>query len=88
MGDMASYDLFTLGGPFSVRGFNVGEVAACRRFLEAAAEVRVPVLGRQLFVFYEHATDLGAPPLLPPPCAHVPLPSHTPQSVPRIHIPG
>lgn len=57
---MASYDAFTLGGPYSVRGFSVGELAACRRFAEAAVELRVPVLGRQLFAFYETGTDLGA----------------------------
>lgn len=56
---MASYDYFTLGGPFSVRGFNVGELAACRRFLEGAVELRVPVLGRHVFAFAEHGTDLG-----------------------------
>jgi len=59
-GDMASYDTFTLGGPNSLRGFNVGEVAACRRFVEAAVELRYPVFGRQLFAFYEHANDLGS----------------------------
>ena len=59
IGDMASYDAFTLGGPYSVRGFNVGELAACRRFLEGAAELRVSVLGRQIFAFIEHGTDLG-----------------------------
>ena len=58
---MASYDAFTLGGPYSVRGFSVGELAACRRFAEAAVELRVPVLGRQLFAFCERGTDLGAP---------------------------
>lgn len=57
---MASYDAFTLGGPYSVRGFSVGELAACRRFAEAAVELRVPVLGRQLFAFAERGTDLGA----------------------------
>lgn len=60
VGDMASYDAFTLGGPSSVRGFNVGELAACRRFAETAVELRVPVLGRQLFAFYEHGTDLSS----------------------------
>lgn len=58
---MASYDAFTLGGPYSVRGFSVGELAACRRFAEAALELRMPLLGRQLFAFYETGTDLGAP---------------------------
>ena len=56
---MASYDAFTLGGPNSVRGFNVGELAACRRFLETAVELRVPVFGRQVYAFMEHGTDLG-----------------------------
>lgn len=56
---MASYDAFTLGGPYSVRGFNVGELAACRRFLEGAVELRVPVFGRQVYAFLEHGTDLG-----------------------------
>lgn len=56
---MASYDAFTLGGPYSVRGFSVGELAACRRFAEAAIELRAPVLGRQLFAFYETGSDLS-----------------------------
>ena len=59
---MASYDAFTLGGPYSVRGFNVGELAACRRFLEAAVELRVPLFGRQVYAFMEHGNDLGAQP--------------------------
>ena len=58
---MASYDAFTLGGPYSVRGFNVGELATARRFVEAAAELRVPVFGRQAYAFIEHGTDLGEP---------------------------
>ena len=68
IGDMASYDAFTLGGPYSVRGFNVGELATARRFVEAAAELRVPVFGRQAYAFIEHGTDLGEPAatLLPP----------------------
>jgi outer membrane protein assembly factor BamA len=61
IGDMASYDAFTLGGPYSVRGFNVGELATARRFLETAAELRVPVFGRQVYAFIEHGTDLGEP---------------------------
>ena len=42
-GDMAAYDFFSLGGPYSVRGYSPGELGACRRFLETAAEVRVPL---------------------------------------------
>lgn len=30
IGDMASYDYFTLGGPYSVRGYSQGELGACR----------------------------------------------------------
>ena len=48
VGDLASYDCFTLGGPHSVRGYNVGELATCRRFVEGSAEVRLPVLNRQV----------------------------------------
>ncbi len=40
-GDIGSYDYFTLGGPYSVRGYAPGELGAARRFVEAAAEVRV-----------------------------------------------
>lgn len=125
MGDLASYDAYLLGGPFSgtlvactrpmcpstpaacarlpatclsapssiprpahrpaslpltlsplpppaVRGYNVGELAACRRYAEAAAELRVPVLGQQLFAFAEYGSDLGssgAPLLACLPCA-------------------
>lgn len=30
VGDMASYDYFTLGGPYSVRGYSQGELGSCR----------------------------------------------------------
>lgn len=60
IGDLPVYDSFLLGGPFSVRGYNIGELAACRRFVEAAAEVRVPVLGQQAYAFAETGSDLGS----------------------------
>lgn len=60
VGDLPVYDAFLLGGPYSVRGYNIGELAACRRFVEAAAEVRVPVLGQQAYAFYEMGHDLGS----------------------------
>lgn len=44
----------------AVRGYNVGELAAARRYVEAAAELRVPVLGQQLFAFAEYGSDLGS----------------------------
>lgn len=60
LGDLPAYDAFLLGGPYSVRGYNVGELAACRRFAEAAAELRLPVLGRTLYAFAEAGSDLGS----------------------------
>lgn len=35
VGDLPSYDAFTLGGPYSVRGYNMGELGAARNILEA-----------------------------------------------------
>ena len=37
VGDLASYDAFTLGGPYSVRGYNMGELGAARNFLEVTS---------------------------------------------------
>lgn len=34
VGDLPSYDAFTLGGPYSVRGYNMGEIGAARNILE------------------------------------------------------
>lgn len=59
-GDLPVYDSFLLGGPYSVRGFNIGELAACRRFVEAAVEIRIPVFGKQVYGFYELGHDLGS----------------------------
>jgi outer membrane protein assembly factor BamA len=60
LGDLPAYDAFLLGGPYSVRGYNIGELAACRRFVEAAAEVRVPVKGNTVFAYAEWGSDLGS----------------------------
>ncbi|KAI8470930.1 MAG: 75 kDa chloroplast membrane translocon [Monoraphidium minutum] len=66
VGDMASYDYFALGGPYSVRGYSPGELGACRRFAELAAEVRVPLknhsakLPGTAYAFAEYGTDLGS----------------------------
>jgi len=64
VGDMAAYDYFTLGGPYSVRGYSYGELGACRRFLETAAEVRLPLknvgLPGTAYAFMEYGTDLGS----------------------------
>mmetsp|Transcript_13685 Transcript_13685/g.59696 ORF Transcript_13685/g.59696 Transcript_13685/m.59696 type:complete len:645 (+) Transcript_13685:2326-4260(+) len=62
VGNCASYDAFTLGGPHSCRGYNVGELGAARSFLEYAAEIRVPIpkLDTHAFAFWERCTDLGS----------------------------
>lgn len=66
IGDMAAYDYFALGGPYSVRGYAPGELGACRRFAELAAEVRVPLknvsqkLPGTAYAFAEFGTDLGS----------------------------
>ncbi|KAI3982817.1 hypothetical protein MKX01_010300 [Papaver californicum] len=60
LGDLPSYDAFTLGGPYSVRGYNMGELGACMNILEVAAELRVPVRNTHIYAFVEHGYDLGS----------------------------
>ncbi|XP_072983848.1 protein TOC75-3, chloroplastic [Typha latifolia] len=60
VGDLPSYDAFTLGGPYSVRGYNMGELGACRNILELAAELRIPVRNTHVYAFAEHGNDLGS----------------------------
>jgi outer membrane protein assembly factor BamA len=36
VGDLSSYDAFTLGGPYSVRGYGMGELGASRNVLEVS----------------------------------------------------
>nr|KYP45309.1 hypothetical protein KK1_033184 [Cajanus cajan] len=60
VGDLPSYDAFTLGGPYSVRGFRMGEIGAARNILELAAELWIPIKGQYVYVFAEHGNDLGS----------------------------
>ncbi|KAF5842636.1 75 kDa chloroplast membrane translocon [Dunaliella salina] len=64
IGDMGSYDYFSLGGPYSVRGYGYGELGAARRFLETALEARVPLRNFGLpgiaYAFTEYGSDLGS----------------------------
>nr|CAB3489618.1 unnamed protein product [Digitaria exilis] len=64
VGDLPSYDAFALGGPYSVRGYGMGELGAARNLLEVATELRVPVtvMGQQalVYAFVEHGNDLGS----------------------------
>ncbi|KAL3336120.1 hypothetical protein AABB24_032049 [Solanum stoloniferum] len=59
VGDLPSYDAFTLGGPYSVRGYNMGEIGAARNIVELAAELRIPVRNTHVYAFAEHGNDLG-----------------------------
>ncbi|KAF5744581.1 Translocon at the outer envelope membrane of chloroplasts 75-III [Tripterygium wilfordii] len=60
VGDLPSYDAFTLGGPYSVRGYNMGELGAARNILELGAEIRIPVRNTHVYAFVEHGNDLGS----------------------------
>ncbi|XP_050369130.1 protein TOC75-3, chloroplastic-like [Argentina anserina] len=60
VGDLPSYEAFTLGGPYSVRGYNMGEIGAARQILEVAAELRIPIKGKNVYAFVEHGNDLGS----------------------------
>ncbi|XP_012445918.1 protein TOC75-3, chloroplastic [Gossypium raimondii] len=60
VGDLPSYDAFTLGGPYSVRGYNMGELGAARNILELGAEIRIPVRNTHVYAFAEHGNDLGS----------------------------
>jgi len=59
-GDLPPYEAFALGGTNSVRGYQQGDVAAGRSFVQATAEYRFPIfsiLGGALFV--DVGSDLG-----------------------------
>ena len=60
IGDLPPYNAYVLGGPNSVRGYGVGDVATSRSYFLASAEYRFPIyrfLGG--VVFADFATDLG-----------------------------
>jgi outer membrane protein insertion porin family len=60
LGDLPPYEAFALGGSNSVRGYDEGELAAARSFLQASAEYRFPIfsiVSGALFV--DAATSFG-----------------------------
>ncbi|KAL9858766.1 putative bacterial surface antigen (D15), surface antigen D15 [Arabidopsis thaliana] len=69
VGDLPSYDAFSLGGPNSVR-YTKGELGAARNIVELSmipkliqivgAELRVLVKNTQVYAFAEHENDLGS----------------------------
>ena len=62
IGNCSAYDAYTLGGPHSCRGYNVGELGVSRSVLESAIELRVPVpyLNTHAFLFWENCSDLNS----------------------------
>lgn len=61
VGDLPPYNAFVLGGPFSVRGWDTGEIATSRSYIEASAEYRFPIyrfIGGAAFI--DFASDLGS----------------------------
>jgi outer membrane protein insertion porin family len=61
LGKLPPYNAFSLGGSNSVRGYEDGEVASARSFLQASAEYRFPVFSIiRGALFVDAATDLGS----------------------------
>ncbi|KAL2501814.1 Protein TOC75-3 [Forsythia ovata] len=60
VGDLPNHEALTLGGPYSVRGYDTGELGVARHKLELAAEVRIPVKNTYVYAFAEHGNDLGS----------------------------
>lgn len=60
IGDLPPYEAFALGGSNSVRGYDEGDLAAARSYLQATVEYRFPIfaiISGALFV--DAATDFG-----------------------------
>ncbi|MGI0485696.1 BamA/TamA family outer membrane protein [Pantanalinema rosaneae CENA516] len=61
IGDLPPYEAFALGGSNSVRGYDEGDLAAARSFVQASIEYRFPIfsiISGALFV--DAATDFGS----------------------------
>lgn len=66
IGDLPPYEAFVLGGTDSVRGYNRGDLASSRSYVQASAEYRFPIIsivGGTLFL--DAATDLGSSDTVP-----------------------
>jgi len=60
IGDLPPYEAFSLGGTDSVRGYNAGELASGRSFLQATVEYRFPLISIVSgALFADFGTDLG-----------------------------
>lgn len=62
IGPHPAYDWHVLGGPHSSRAYSIGELGPARSWLEAAAELRVPVplLRTHAYAFAEKAQALDS----------------------------
>jgi outer membrane protein insertion porin family len=61
LGDLPPYEAFSLGGTSTVRGYEDGDVASGRSYVQATAEYRFPIvsiIGAQFFADY--GSDLGS----------------------------
>ncbi|WP_448562952.1 BamA/TamA family outer membrane protein [Trichothermofontia sp.] len=66
IGDLPPYEAFALGGTDSVRGYDRGDLASSRSYVQASAEYRFPlfsIVGGTLF--FDAATDLGSSDTVP-----------------------
>ncbi|WP_044304293.1 BamA/TamA family outer membrane protein [Richelia intracellularis] len=60
LGDLPTYEAFTLGGSNSVRGYEEGELSSGRSYLQASMEYRFPIFPVITGVlFADFGTDLG-----------------------------
>ncbi|WP_448573551.1 BamA/TamA family outer membrane protein, partial [Trichothermofontia sp.] len=66
VGNLPPYEAFSLGGTDSVRGYDRGDMASSRSYVQASAEYRFPlfsIVGGTLF--FDAATDLGSSDTVP-----------------------
>ncbi|UBF27385.1 BamA/TamA family outer membrane protein [Kovacikia minuta CCNUW1] len=60
LGDLPPYEAFALGGSNSVRGYDEGDLAAARSFIQGTIEYRFPIFSIiSGAVFFDAATDFG-----------------------------
>jgi outer membrane protein insertion porin family len=66
IGDLPPYEAFALGGANSVRGYDEGDLAAARDFVQGTIEYRFPIIS--IFsgaFFFDAAYDFGSQGLVP-----------------------
>jgi len=77
VGDLPSYDAFVLGGPYSVRGYNMGELGAARNIAEVIQQtlktktVFSPKPEKYVCLIWFHGLQVGAEIRIPVKNTHV-----------------